>query len=266
MISTKAQRAQLDLFIPTEYNNLALDEDGFVYVTNSSGQTDPVRRLNAMGQDILIRNGYEDPKGDLVYGNAGGINGPSRFVDVAPFPNDSYACLDRTRGRIFMYDFQGNLLYAFGGIGNREGYFMLPVALDRMGTSLLALDSRACAITRFDLTEYGKLINGALDAYRKGQYDKSASLWQEVLKRNGNYDQAYIGIARAALREGNYQKAMHYYKLKHDRKGYGNAFQLYRKDWTERNLWKVLLILCVIIFGPPLVKFILKLRREIIEA
>ena len=266
VLSTQAQKARMDLFIPTEYNNLALDGDGFIYVTNSSGQTDPVRRLNAMGQDILIRNGYEDPVGDLTYGNAGGITGRSRFIDVVAFDNDSYACFDRTRGRIFMYDFQGNLLYAFGGIGNREGSFLLPVALDKMGASLYALDSRAAAITRFDLTGYGLKINNALNEYKAGRYEASAKLWEDVLKMNGNYDLAYIGIGRAALRQGEYQKAMKYYKLKHYREGYGKAFQLYRKQWMEVNLWKILLILGVIVIGPPLVRYTIKTVKEIKEA
>jgi DNA-binding beta-propeller fold protein YncE len=266
LLSTQAQRARMDLFIPTEYSNLAIDSDGFIYVTNASGQTDPVRRLNAMGQDILIRNGYEKPVGDLVFGNAGGITGRSRFIDVAPFENDSYACFDRTRGRVFMYDFQGNLLYAFGGIGNREGSFLLPVALDRMGNSLYALDSRAAALTRFDLTGYGAKINDALNEYKAGRYEISAELWEDVLKMNGNYDLAYIGIGRASLRQGEYQKAMRYYKLKHYREGYGKAFQLYRKQWMEENLWRILLILGLLILLPPAVRFSIKLAKEIKEA
>jgi DNA-binding beta-propeller fold protein YncE len=266
LISTQAQRAAMDLFIPTEYSNLALDGDGFIYVTNATGQTDPVRRLNAMGNDILIRNGYEKPIGDLVFGNAGGIIGRSRFIDVATFDNDSYACFDRTRGRVFMYDFQGNLLYAFGGIGNREGSFLLPVALNSMGYSLYALDSRAASITRFDLTLYGQKINDALDEYRKGRYEASAVLWEDVLKMNGNYDLAYIGIGRAALRQGEYQKAMKYYKLKHFREGYGKAFQLYRKQWMEENLWKILVILGVIVLLPAAIRKSIKVAKEIKEA
>jgi tetratricopeptide (TPR) repeat protein len=266
LLSTQAQRANLDLFIPTEYSNLAIDNDGFVYVTNATGQTDPVRRLNAMGQDILIRNGYEDPVGDIVFGNAGGIVGRSRFIDVVAFENDSYACFDRTRGRIFMYDFQGNLLYAFGGVGNREGSFLLPVAMDRIGSALYTLDSRSAALTRFDLTLYGQKINDALDEYRKGRYESSAVLWEEVLKMNGNYDLAYIGIGRAALRQGEYQKAMKYYKLKHFREGYGKAFQLYRKQWMEQNLWKMLLILAILCITPAAIRGSIKLAKEIREA
>jgi len=266
LLSTQAQKERMDLFIPTEYSNVAIDKDGFLYVTNSTGQTDPIRRLNAMGQDILIRNGYEDPVGDLVVGTAGGISGRSRFVDVVAFDNDSYACFDRTRGRIFMYDFQGNLLYAFGGVGNREGSFLQPVAIDRMGESLYALDSRAGALTRFDLTGYGLLINQAINEYKAGRYESSAHVWEDVLKMNGNYDLAYIGIGRAALRQGEFQKAMRYYKLKHYREGYGKAFQLYRKQWMEENLWWMLLILGCAVFLPLIIKFSIKTVKEIMEA
>jgi tetratricopeptide (TPR) repeat protein len=219
-----------------------------------------------MGQDILIRNGYEKPVGDLAFGNAGGITGRSRFIDVVAFENDSYACLDRTRGRIFMYDFQGNLLYAFGGTGNREGNFLLPVAIDRMGDALYALDSRTAALTRFDLTGYGVKINEALNEYKAGRYEISANIWEEVLKMNGNYDLAYIGIGRAALRQGEYLKAMKYYKLKHFREGYSKAFQLYRKQWMEENLWRILLILGIIILVPIGIKQSIRLMREIREA
>jgi len=266
LLSTQAQRERMDLFIPTEYSNVALDSEGFIYVSNSSGQTDPVRRLNAMGQDILIRNGYEKPVGDLAFDNAAGVSGRSRFIDVTAFDNDSYACFDRTRGRVFVYDFQGNLLYAFGGLGNREGSFLLPVALDRMGYSLYALDSRAGALTRFDLTVYGAKINDALNEYKAGNYESSAEIWEEVLKMNGNYDLAYIGIGRAALRQSEFQKAMKYYKLKHYREGYGKAFQLYRKQWMEENLWKILLILGILIIVPSAVRYVIKLSREIREA
>jgi DNA-binding beta-propeller fold protein YncE len=267
VLSTRAQRAQMELFIPTEYSNVALDSDGFIYVTNATGQTDPIRRLNAMGQDILIRNGYEKPVGDLAYGNAAGIFGPSRFIDIAAFDNDSYAALDRVRGRIFLYDFQGNLLYAFGGRGNREGYFSVqPAAIENMGYSIYALDQGAASLTRFDLTLYGLKINEALNHYKAGRYRVSADVWEEVLKMNGNYDLAYIGLGRAALRYGDYQEAMKNYKLKHHREGYGKAFQLYRKHWMEDNLWKILLFISIAILVPLIVKKTIKVVKEIREA
>ena len=274
-LSTRAQRKKMSLFVPTEYNNVHLDHEGFIYVTNAvfvtnsarvNRETDPVRRLNAMGQDILVRNRFAEPVGDLSYGSAGGIMGESRFIDAASFDNDSYACFDRTRGRIFVYESQGRLLYAFGGVGNREGYFMQPTAIANMGYSLFALDSRSAALTRFDLTEYGELINKALGDYRAGRYEASALAWEEILKRNGNYDLAYINIANSALRRGDYQQAMKYYKLKLNRRGYSRAFQLYRKQWMEENLWKILLALAILATLPPLIKAAVKIGREIKEA
>jgi tetratricopeptide (TPR) repeat protein len=278
-IATRAQRARMDLFVPTEYSNVCLDHEGFLYAVNDvtavdtyagSGRPEflqPVRRLNSMGQDILIRNGSIDPFGDNQWSvNSSGINGPSRFIDVAAFDNDSYACFDQTRGRIFVYDFQGNLLYAFGGVGNREGYFLLPSAIAAMGYSLFALDARTAALTRFEFTGYGKLINDALVQYRSGRYEDSAAAWEQVLKVNGNYELAYIGIGRAALRQGDYKKAMEYYKLKYYDTGYGKAFQKYRKQWVEKNLWKILLILGIVIIMPSLVKRVSKFVKEIREA
>ena len=143
---------------------------------------------------------------------------------------------------------------------------MAPVALDRMGYSLFALDSRSASLTRFDLTGYGEKINLALGEYKGGRYESSAAIWEEVLKMNGNYDLAYIGIGRAALRQGDYQKAMKFYKLKRYREGYGKAFQLYRKQWMEDNIGKILIIIALLGFGPPLVKLVIKIRREIKEA
>jgi tetratricopeptide (TPR) repeat protein len=135
-----------------------------------------------------------------------------------------------------------------------------------MGSSLYALDSRTAALTRFDLTSYGEKINEALDEYKTGRYEASAKMWESVLKMNGNYDLAYIGIGRAAIRQGDYKTAMKYYKLKHYRIGYSKAFQLYRKQVIEENLWKVLLVLGILILVPLGVKYVIKLVKEIKEA
>jgi len=268
MIATQEQRERRALFVPTEYNNVTIDHEGFLFVTTNTGGVDiePVRRLNAMGDDIMIRNGRTYPIGDLVEGTAAGISGPSQFIDVAPLPNDTFVAFDRTRGRLFAYDFQGNLLYVFGGSGNREGYFMHPVALDSMGFALYALDSRAGAITRFDLTEYGTLINQALALYRTGQYEASADTWQEVLRLNGNFGMAYIGIARALLRQGYYREAMRYFRLEFDWIGYGRAFGFYRRQWAEENFWIFAIIVLGLLIVPPVVKRVMRVRKEIMEA
>lgn len=272
-LSTAAQRAQMDQFVPTEYNNIALDKDGFAYVTTSvfsewdlkSDQAKPIRKLNSMGSDILIKNGDYPPIGDLEWGTGGGVDGPSKFADVTPLDNDVYYAVDRTRCRIFGYDSQGNLLYAFGSSGNMLGSFTYPVALDHLGTDLYVLDGRANSLTKFVLTQYGMMINNALMAYQKGDYDLSADYWREVLKINGNYDLAYNGIGRALLRQERYKEAMDYFEVKYYGKNYSKAFKLYRKEWIEDHIAYFIIGLLILIIVPKAVRKVKEVKKEVSE-
>jgi len=263
-LSTRAQRERMALFIPTEYNNMTLDRKGFIYTTTStfsesdllalvnaedddflanlfgigdSSNVQPIRRLNAMGADILIRNGWVPPIGDWSWTTDNSVrSGPSRFVDIAVNQQDTYFALDRNRGRIFGYDFQGNLLFVFGGLGSRAGYFVFPSAIAYHNGALLVLDAQTGGLTIFNPTEYGQLIHDALREYVLGNYDVSADLWSQVLMFNANYDLAYIGLGRALLRQGRFYEAMGYFQLKHDRQNFSKAFQQYRKELVERNI------------------------------
>lgn len=268
LVATKEQRAQMELFVPTEYSNLCLDSEGFIYATISTFEdlpesAEPIRKLNAKGTDILIRNGYNDPYGDLRYTDHGEMKGPSQFNDICCLDNDVYYALDANKGRIFAYDFQGNMLYAFGGHGYKAGYFMNPSAIEDLGDSLIVVDQKLGTITQFTLTKYGKMINEGLAEYKIGNYDKSADIWRDVLKMNGNYDQAYIGIGRALLRKGQYKDAMKYFELKLDTKNYSKAFKLYREEWFEENIGIILLILVILVLLGFGVGFVKKARREV---
>lgn len=270
-VATEAQKDQMVNFVPTEYNNIALSNDGFFMATTStfdesdlrSETVNPIRKLNAMGTDILIRNGYTQPMGDLTYGNAAGYNGSSRFVDVVTMENGTYYLLDQTRCRIFAYDSQGNLLYGFGGPGNKEGYFQYPSALEQNDTDLFVLDDSAGTLTMLSTTDYGQLINKAIEEYQVGYYDQSADTWREVLKYNGNYALAYIGIGRSLLRQDDYKGAMHYFKLAYDFDNYSKAFKLYRKEWIEDNIGYIFVGLVVILLIPLTINTVKKVRKEV---
>lgn len=256
-LATKEQRAQMESFVPTEYDNIYMDSEGFIYVCTTnvseeglrSGNAAPVRRLNMMGSNILIENGEFNVIGDLFFDAGGGYKGPSLFTDVTAMENNIYVTLDRVRGRLFSYDSQGRLLYAFGGNGNMDGYFRRPVALDHMGRDLLVLDSLDRSLTVFVPTQYGELIFEAIDQFQTGKYNESGETWKEVLSYNGNYDLAYIGIGRSLLRQEKYEEAMEYFDLKWDFANYSKAFKQYRKQWVEEHiLWLIagfFLILCV---------------------
>lgn len=268
---TKAQRDQTQDFVATEYDNIAVDQDGFMFVCTThfdSGdlKTDnakPVRKLNSLGNDILIKNGNEPPVGDLQWDDAAGYVGPSKFTDVTPLENETYFCLDETRGRIFGYDSQGHLLVVFGGSGNKDGYFRKPVAIDHMGRDLLVLDAQDGQITVFTPTDFGTMIFDALDKYNLGLYQESADIWRKVLTLDGNYELGYIGIGRALLRQGEYKEAMEYFKIKFDTDNYAKAFKLYRKQWVEEHIVALFFGFFAIILIPLGIGRIQKLKWEV---
>lgn len=249
--STKEQRARMELFVPTEFNNIFMDHKGFLYVTtdvidaleltnviktrDDSDKCTPIKKLNSMGTDILKRNGHFAPVGDILLDDRGSIDGPSQIIDVVVDENDIYSILDRKRGRIFTYDFEGNLLYTFGEIGNKAGAFKTPIAIEKVGERILILDFGTNQITEFKPTEYGLMINDALMDYRKGYYDQSADKWEQVLVMNANYELAYVGMGRAAYRNGNFKEALEDFKLGNNHKGYSKTLKLYRKEIIEEN-------------------------------
>lgn len=272
--STRAQREQMEQFVPTEYSNAYMDSEGFIFAVTKtfdswdlkSDQAKPIRRLNAIGQDILIKNGEYPPIGDLQWSTAGGMgefNNSSRFTDITVLENEVYVAVDETRGRLFGYNSQGNLLFAFGGTGSIDGFFRKPSAIEHMGRDLFVLDSLNASLTVFTPTTYGDLIYDATELYAVGDYDGSADKWSEVLKLNGNYDLAYIGLGKAYMRQNKYKEAMEYFGLKRDKKDYSKAFQYYRKEVVEDNIGLVMAIIVAIILIPYAVKFIRKIRLEL---
>ena len=269
---TKEQRSQIVSFVPTEYENCYIDPDGFIYVTNTvfseydlmSDGAKPIRRLNNIGSDILVKNDRRPPIGDLWWIEGSITSGPSKFTDITVLDNEIYVAIDRTRGRLFGYDNQGILLWAFGTKGNIDGAFARATSIEHIGYRLLVLDQLENSITVFTPTEYGQSIYAAAEAYSRGEYDESADLWRNVMKMNANYPLAFRGIGRALLRQDQFEEAMNYFELAHDRQNYGRAFKLYRKEWVEKNIWIIVLVLAVVLIVPLIIGRVKKMKGEVI--
>ncbi|MDE7283161.1 MAG: hypothetical protein K2N85_06225 [Lachnospiraceae bacterium] len=269
--ATQEQRLQMESFVPTEYDNIYMDYEGFIYAVTSAVTRDSlrneeaqaIRKLNLMGNDILVRNGEYDVFGDLYMGNGGGYEGPSLFRDVTTMDNDVYVCLDRNRGRLFGYNDQGKLVFACGGNGNMDGYFRQPAAIDHMGYDLLVLDSLDCSLTLFLPTEFGSLVYEAMDEFDTGNYTASGETWQKVMDLNGNYDLAYIGIGRALLRQERYREAMDYFELKYDDENYSKAYKQYRKEWVEEHIIIIVIVIVALFLIPLSIGRIKSIKHEI---
>ncbi|MCR5250124.1 MAG: hypothetical protein K6E50_05905 [Lachnospiraceae bacterium] len=272
--ASQEQRAQMTSFVPTEYDNLYLDREGFIYAVSGglkeedlkNETVDAVRKLNMMGSDILVRNGDYPVFGDLYWGGGGGITGPSYFKDVTVLDNDIYICLDQNRGRLFGYDDQGRMVYAFGGNGNQAGYFRKPVSIEHMDNDLLVLDQQDCTVTLFIPTHYGQLIYDAMAHFDVGEYDEAQACWEEVKMLNGNYSLAYIGIGRSLLRKGQYRESMDYFEVKYDDENYSRAYAQYRKQWIREHIITIILILVVLAVIPLTIGKIFALKEEIDNA
>ncbi len=269
--ATSAQRAQMESFVPTEYDNLYMDHEGFIYActTNVSepdlddGTAKPMRRLNMMGSDIMVNNGNWYIIGDIYWGEGGGYKGPSLITDITAFDNDVFVGLDKVRGRLFAYDDQGRMLFAFGGNGNMDGYFKTPSGLEHMDRDLLVLDALDCSLTIFTPTEFGNTIYNAIEQFQDGYYTESGESWQKVMDMNGNYDLAYIGIGRSLLRQEKYHEAMDYFKLKWDEDNYSKAFKQYRKEWVEENIAIIFIVVFAVLCVPLVVGKLRKIKHEI---
>lgn len=265
---TKEQRESSISYISTEYNNVAIDSDGFVYATTSSidedkqqsaiqsgdksGDYAPVKKLNTAGDDIMRRNGFFPPSGEVSIivesmAKESDIYGASKIVDVAAGPEGTWSILDQKRSRIFTYDEDGELLFAFGDKGEQLGNLDTATAIEYQGDKLLALDSKLNSFTVYTRTEYGDILIEALKANNDRRYDEASTYWRAILQRNNNFDAAYVGLGKAAFRSGDWNAAMDYYKYCADVDDYSEAFQYWRKDWVSKYVIVVPIFIVVVI-------------------
>ena len=269
--ATQAQRDRMESFVPTEYDNLYMDYEGFIFVVEGDQEAEDlkantdsaVRRLNLLGNDILVRNGDWVVYGDLYMGSGGGYEGPSSFKDVTALDNDVYICMDDNRGRLFGYDEQGRMLFACGGNGNMDGYFKKPAALEHIGTDLIVLDSMDCSLTLLTPTEFGNLVYQAMEQFDAGEYDASEASWRRAMELNGNYDLAYIGIGRALLSQERYEEALDYFEIKYDADNYSKAYKQYRKEWVEEHIGGIIAVILALFLIPMSIGKVKAIKHEI---
>lgn len=273
LFMTKEQRRRTRKTVPSNYNSIAIDAKGFLYVTSSYSNTSAVlqainsrstdnryamiKKLTPSGDDVLVRSGFFPPAGDVrVRLNSSGneVNtdiryGPSIIADVALGKNGVYSLMDQKRGKIFTYDEDGNLLYAFGGTGYQPGLFQKLTAIDYSDRYLYALDGVNGNITRYELTAYGEKVQEAIALTSQRRFDESVAVYREILRENNNFDIANIGIGNAMMRQGDYQQAMTYYKKANMVSSYSKAFSAYRKEAFGKYLLWIPVAVALLLFG-----------------
>ena len=279
---TEEQKEQSTDSVPIPYNNIALAGD-FIYVTiapsegtaeyssmqssitskSKEGTNAPVKMLNAAGSELMRRNGFYPPSGEVDFSSSLGVSatakvtsGASKVIDVAVGPENTWSIIDSKRAKVFTYDFDGNLLFAFGDTGSllgnmevtNEGISGLN-AVVYQGNKLLLLDYIRGSFTTFSRTEYGDVLIAALENQNARRYDAAIADWTEVLKRNANFDAAYIGIGNALYRNHDYTGAVEQYQYAYDTENYSKAYSELRQQWVSDYLWVIPIAVAVLCFA-----------------
>ena len=280
---TEEQRKKSVEYLSTEFNNITVNQRGHVYVTTSSieesqvensiiskdktGDYAPVKLLNASGSEIMARNGFYPPSGEIDIQGTGKstdtVYGVSTIVDVAVGPNNTWSIIDSKRSKVFTYDIQGNLLFAFGDFGRQIGNISNNglTAVAYQGNNMLLLDTVSKSFTVYQLTEYGEILHQALKNTNERQYDKAVNDWIEILKRNSNFDAAYVGIGNALYRGGKFSEAIEYYKSAYDTENYSKAYQELRKNWISGNTLFIPNLLLIVIFIIAIIVLVMKFMK-----
>ncbi|MBR6781890.1 MAG: YIP1 family protein [Clostridia bacterium] len=280
---TEDQRKASEQKVSTEFNNITINMNkGLVYVTTSTidesavasaitekdktGTNSPVKLLNANGSEIMRRNGFWMPAGEVDYSSRSTdeITGVSKIIDAAVGPEDTWSIIDEKRNRIYTYDFDGNLLFAFGDKGTMLGNLGSIEAVAYQGTNMLVLDKTNDNITVFQRTEYGDILLSAIAAESTQDFDLAISLWTDVLKRNSNFDSAYVGIGQAMYRNKDYANSLSYFESAYDTENWSNSYKEIRKEWMSTYFLLLLLIIVGLIVGITLFfKWMAKINRRV---
>ena len=281
---TEEQRARSKTYVSTEFNNITLFGD-FIYVTTSSideanvesaingksksGDYAPVKMLNAAGTEIMRRNGFYPPSGEVDMKKlkvSDTIFGPSTIVDVATGPEKTWSIIDQKRSKVFTYDFDGNLLFAFGNSGNQLGNISSKglAGIVYQGDNMLLLDKTNKSFTVYERTEYGDILINALRNQNERRYDQAIDDWMEILKRNSNFDAAYIGIGNSLYRSNNLEEALEYYRAAYDTENYSIAYKDLRQEWMSKFILLIpVVVIAICVAWAKFMKFAKKVNKRV---
>jgi hypothetical protein len=161
---------------------------------------------------------------------------------------------------VFTYDYDGNLLFAFGDKGDQVGNVQKIGAVTYQAEKMLILDQGdSKSFTVFARTDYGNILIQALTHQNQRRFDLAIDDWTEVLKRNSNFDAAYVGIGKAYYRSGEkeveegvtgYEKSLSYFKSAYDTENYSLSYKEIRKEWIGKFIWLIpilIVALCILL-------------------
>jgi len=242
----------METFNPIEYGNLYLARNDFIYAVAAATQNNRqmINKLNPLGIDI--------------FGSPLRLRLVSSFTDVTVDEDELLTLTDLKTGMVYQVDKSGEMLFAFGGIGEQLGLFKRTTAVIEVNERLYVLDGDKNDITCFMLTDFGMRVREATRLYNKGMYQDSIGPWMEVIKLNANFLPAYTGIGKAYYQIEDYKEAMYYFKLANNKPNYSDAFKEYSLSVMRENfVFVVFVVLSLFIIYKVLRKVMSSSTRKL---
>ncbi|CAM3376301.1 YIP1 family protein [Marinicrinis lubricantis] len=233
--------------LPPPITNIAVDQNGFIYTVTSGEDvtSNQIKKLNFEGQNILS-NDSSLGEGNSSFGEytsrdfSGSKGLPVNLIDVATDPQGNFIVIDKQYKYVSQYDASGELLFFWGGQSANSitqlGLVKSPVSIALNSKhDLFILDDQEGVLQKFRLSEFGALVYEANGLTLQGKYLESEEAWQEVMKLNAFYTPAMEGLAKAAYKKGDYERAADLYHQSGNEIGYSESFWQIRLLWMQKH-------------------------------
>lgn len=250
LLFTEEQLSREARRLPRSPSSVTIDHQGLIYTTTISTNHAQIKRFNIGGVNTLPERDY----GDRFF-----RTGVSMFTGVVVNEKGLITAVDANSGQVFQYTPSGDLLFVFGGRSiaaiERMGVIHQAAGIAMRSDGLLVVsDSRSNTLHVFQPTEFAQLVHEAVFLFEEGKYDQSAQYWQEVLRRNSNFDFAHRGLGMAAYQNERFQEAMDHFYLAQFGDGYSDAFWWARRAWLLEHFDTVLIVLAGLWLGYQAIK------------
>ncbi len=271
VFASEEQRSFITKRLASSFINATLSNDGMIYATSMEREEGEIKKMNSIGINIYrkyktVGNSISNPITDFInkkilksvvagrsfrfgeYFDDDGNYIEPVFTDICVDNNGIVTVIEQLSGHVYQYDQDGNMLVAFGGLGESKGTFTRAssIAVNSEGL-IFILDRISNNIQVFEPTDFIRLIQQATTSFNQGDYSTSADLWNQVLKTDESYNLAHIGIAKTFYKREMYKEAMEEAKIAKDRDIYTMAFNEYKYVVMREHFVPVLLIAILII-------------------
>ncbi len=249
LFGTQSQKQAVANKQPPPATNLTI-EGNMIYATctlsSTSSDVKRIMKINVVGEDLF-------PAGEYAfadYSAEAGEQVTTDYVDIAVDKNDIVTVLDDKLGYIVQYNQAGDMVTAFGGMGNRKGEFMRPTSIGIHPETgyIYVSDSSKGNIQVFSPTKFISKVHEASALYFDGQYEQAYEIWMDVLAIDETYMHAHAGVGEAFFGYGRNVDAMDKFQYAFDYEGYDKAFNEYRMSAFRTYFTPVVIsLLCLIV-------------------